>query len=154
MAKKQTDKQKTLDRALATLGDEVRDQPKGHPACSEAIRILQTGLDSGMGLELYQQATKARNLLRAKVDRTYPAIADNVASYFVQRLGPTHGTRDIVLISIPLDSPCGVSCKDAIDAGCALMAHVEAATGQLDYPERNEALRQVVMHVVMTYCCG
>jgi hypothetical protein len=57
------------------------------------------------------------------------------------------------LLDMPVESECGLSCKGAIDAARALLTHVENATGH-DYPERNEAVVKVMLHVVATYIFG
>lgn len=98
---------------------------------------------------------------RAALDTStfaYPPGAEHsVARYFIDKLGAgQYGDKAFQTIGaweIPLRSECGRECRKAINAGGALLGHVENATGT-DYPERNEAVRRIVFHIIGTYICG
>lgn len=57
------------------------------------------------------------------------------------------------LQSMPLDSNCGETCKEAIDASLAFRAHVRAAYGET-HKGYDKALADMLVEVLGVYICG
>ena len=78
------------------------------------------------------------------------AFGGYVRDYFVRVLGRPPKDDRLDELSILCESACGLECLMAINSARVLLDHVERATGT-DYLQRKEAVREVALHIILSY---
>lgn len=77
-----------------------------------------------------------------------------VLDYFDARFSRMGEIEDrVAMRDMPLESNCGDTCCDAIDAGAKLNALVQSGFGN-DRPESTQAIGRVVADLCGLYICG
>lgn len=86
-----------------------------------------------------------RNEAGTNLGRT--GAAETIYEYFTNAFG--WEPEDETLRELPVDSPCGADCKNAIDTGVAFAKHTKQA-----YPETVDAVAQLAYETVEVYWRG
>lgn len=105
------------------------------------------------GPRRYQPATTGDDGIARYAQELPPDTS--VAAYFSARLGAPLDLPDNLGREMPISSPCGTSCRGAIDAAAAVLAHSSAAGGsKRALAIYGKMLRDITTETVRVYIYG